>query len=232
MIVACHQPNYLSWLGIFHKLKSADVFVVLDVVQFPRGTSFVNRNRIKTPNGQLWLTVPVKKKGLGLQSIYEVEIDNTHNWRKKHLWSLVHSYKRAPYFYDYIEYLEKIYENEWTKLIALNLELLNKISEWLGIGTKIICSQELFKETKETIPTGSDLIIQICKSLGAETYLSGAGGKKYIDIEKFKVQGIKVKYNSLVLKAYPQLWGDFIPNLSIIDLLFNCGKKGVERIFT
>ena len=102
LIVACHQPNYLPWLGFFHKMRLADVFVILDVVQFPRGASWVNSNRVKTPNGQLWLTIPVRKKGLGLQSIYEVEIDNTHNWKRKHFLALAHSYKRTPYFYDYV----------------------------------------------------------------------------------------------------------------------------------
>lgn len=206
-------------------MKASDIFVLLDSVQLPRGASWVNRNRIKTSYGQLWLTVPIKKKGRGLQRIQDVEINNSYNWGKKHFLSFLHFYKKATYFYDYIEHLEQVYKKEWTKLLDLNLELIKEIAKWLEIGTKIICLSEL-----GLISTGSDLLSQICNSLGADTYLSGSGGKKYIEIEKFSRYGIKVKYYSFNPRAYPQLWGDFISNLSIIDLLFNCGKKGVDRI--
>lgn len=233
MIVACHQPNYLPWVGYFYKLKQADIFVILDSVQFPRGRSWVNRNRIKTPSGQLWISVPVKKKGMGLQLIREVEIDNTQNWGKKHLLSLSHFYKKAPYFYDYIDYFDRVYKREWTKLLDLNLELIKEIAKWLEIETKIVHSSELFVSCSDRggVPMGTELLSQICKLLGADTYLSGSGGKKYIKNELFRDRGIEVKYYSFNPKAYPQLWGDFISNLSVIDLLFNCGRKGVDRIF-
>lgn len=234
MIVACHQPNYLPWLGYFYKLKQADIFVVLDTVQFPMGRSWVNRNRIKTPSGQLWLSVPVRKKGLGLQLIQDVEIDNSQNWSKKHLLSMKHFYKKAPYFYDYIDYFNQVYKMEWKKILDLNLELLKQIAKWLKIETKIVRSSELFVGCRETacrVLRGSELLSQICKLLGADTYISGSGGKKYIEERFFRRHGIEVKYYSFNPSAYPQLWGDFIVNLSIVDLLFNCGKKGFDRIF-
>ncbi len=227
MLVACHQPNYIPWSGYFHKLKLADVLVLLDSVQFPRGRSWVNRNRIKTPRGQLWLTVPVKRKGVGLQKIQDVEIDNTHRWGKKHLLSLAHFYKKAPYFSDYIDFFADIYEKKWSKLSDLNLMLIKEIKKWFEIDTKIVCSSELRVGNK----SACSLLIEICKSLGADTYLSGAGGRKYIDDEKFRVQGINVKYFSFEPYAYPQFWGEFISNLSIADLLFNCGKKGFDNQF-
>lgn len=227
MLVACHQPNYIPWSGYFHKLKFADVLVLLDSVQFPRGRSWVNRNRIKTPQGQLWLTVPVKRKGFGLQKIQDVEIDNTHRWGKKHLLSLAHFYKKAPYFSDYIDFFANIYEKKWSKLSDLNLMLIKEIKKWFEIDTKIVCSSELGVEDKHACP----LLIEICKSLGADTYLSGTGGRKYIDDKKFRAQGINVKYFSFEPSAYPQFWGEFISNLSIVDLLFNCGKKGFDNQF-
>ncbi len=223
MLVACHQPNYIPWSGFFHKLKFADVFVLLDSVQFPRGTSWVNRNRIKSPQGQLWLTVPAKRKKLGLQKIQNVEIDNTHVWGKKHLLSLIYFYKKAPYFNDYIDFFIDIYEKEWVKLSDLNLILIEEIKKWLEIDTKVIRSSEL-----EINNTSSELLIEICKSLGADTYISGIGGKKYIDNKKFETQGININYFSFAPPAYPQFWGKFISNLSILDLLFNCGKKGFD----
>ena len=234
MLVACHQPNYLPWSGYFHKIRLADVFVILDSIQFPRGRSWVSRNRIKTSRGQLWLTVPVKRKGLGLQRIQDVEIDNNYMgcppldcgmlpmWGKKHLLSLVHFYKKAPYFSDYIDFFTNVYEKRWGRLSDLNLALIKEIKKWLEIDTKIVCSSELGIGDRHACP----LLIEICKSLGADTYFSGSGGRKYIDDEKFKAQGINVKYFSFEPSAYPQFWGDFISNLSIVDLLFNCGKKG------
>jgi hypothetical protein len=221
--VACHQPNYLPWVGYFCKIVHADIFVVLDSVQLPRGTSWVTRNRIKTPYGELWLTVPIHKKGLGFQKIQDVKINDTHNWRKKHFLSLVHFYKRAPYLDEYISYFEDLYKKEWRRLLDLNLKIIRKIIEWLEIDVKIICSSEL-----EIEAMGSDLLVEICESVGADTYISGIGGKKYIEAEKFSAQKIKIKYFSFTPRPYPQLWGDFIPNLSVVDLLFNCGKKGVD----
>jgi len=116
MIVSCHQPNYIPWLGYFCKLKHSDVFVILDSVQFPNGRSWVTRNRIKTPDGQLWLTVPVKRKNRGLQKIKDVEVDNTYNWRKKHFSSLLYFYKKSPYFSDYIDYFRDIYSKNGVNL--------------------------------------------------------------------------------------------------------------------
>ena len=222
---------------------ASDVFVVLDSVQFPNGRSWVTRNRIKTPNGQLWLTVPVKRKGRGLQKIKDIEIDNvypfTHisatlksratGWRRKHFLSLVHFYKRAPYFSEYIDFFNDIYNKNWTNevaplaLVELNMVFIKQIAQWLGIKTKIIYSSELAIREKK-----SKLILELCKKLNADTYLSGYGGRKYIEESEFLTNNIKVKYFHFEPKHYPQLWGNFIANLSIIDLLFNCGKNGVD----
>lgn len=223
MIVACHQPNYIPWPGYFYKMRLADVFVLLDSVQFPRGRSWVSRNRIKTPKGQLWLTVPVKKHGLGLQKICNVEIDNCHNWQRRHLLSLKHNYSKAPYFEDYIKFFDNVYKDSWEKLGELNVTLIKEIAKWLGIKTKIVLSSTLGIEA-----TKSELLIAICQHLSASSYLSGSGGRKYLEQDKFAARGIKVKYYTFNPAPYPQLWGDFVANLSVSDLLFNCGKKGFE----
>ncbi|MDI6840217.1 MAG: WbqC family protein [bacterium] len=225
MIVACHQPNYIPWYGYFYKMRVSDIFVFLDSVQFPRGTSWVNRNRIKSPSGQLWLTVPVKKKGLGLQKIRDVKIDNTHNWKRSHILSMIHFYSNAPYFDNYIDFFKHIYEKNWVNLLDLNLEMIKKLTNWLEIGTKVICSSELGVAAK-----GTELLIEICKTLSADTYLSGSVGKKYLDYEKFKKAGINLKYYNFNPPPYPQLWGEFISNLSVVDLLFTCGKKGFDTL--
>lgn len=225
MIVACHQPNYLPWTGYFYKIMKSDVFVAMDSVQFPRGRSWVNRNRIKTDKGNSWLTVPVQKKGKGLQNIRDVLISNEHNWKKKHLLSLFHCYKKAPYFNEYIPFFEDIYKKDWEKLLSLNLCLLKFIIKELDIDKKIILCSEIDAQGK-----GTDLILDICKKVNGVVYLSGYGGRKYIDKDRLEKNGIRLEIHNFKSPVYPQLFGDYISNLSIVDILFNCGKKAKDII--
>ncbi|MDD2890420.1 MAG: WbqC family protein [bacterium] len=238
MIISCHQPNYIPWTGYFCKMKESDIFVLLDSVQFPRGvckgTSWVNRNRIKTSNGELWLSVPVKKKGRGLQSIKDVEINNDTDlpdgkagWRKKHFLSLWHFYKKAPYFNEYIDFFNHIYNTHWDKLVDLNIAIIKQISIWLDIKAQIICSSELGLNTNKT-----QLLADICNYFKADTYIAGAGGSKYMDLTIFENSKIKVRDYRFGGIPYPQFWGKFVPNLSVVDILFNCGKKGFEMQFS
>lgn len=224
MVVTTHQPNYLPWPGYFSKLSKCDLFVFLDSVQFPRGASFVARNRIKAPSGKpLWLTVPVKKKGTGLQPISEVLVDNQSNWRRRHLGSFVHSYSRAPYFKDYRDFLTEIYESQWVRLVDLNTTIIRHLARDFRIGAEFKLSSELEVEGK-----GSEILVQVCERLGAKVYLSSSAGRKHLDVAKFNDRGISVQYYSYYPSVYPQLWGDFVPNLSVLDLLFNCGIDGLR----
>jgi len=226
MIVACHQPNYIPWPGYFAKASRCDIFVLLDSVQFPRGASFVNRNRIKAPSGKsLWLTVPVKKKGRGLQSIGEILINNETNWRRKHELSLIHAYSRAPYFRDHFQFLVETYGKDWVRLLDLNTTILEYTAKAIGLQTQFKLSSELGAEGK-----GTDLLVQICKNLGGDTYLSGSAGRKYLNEQKFRDCGISLSYFQYYPTAYPQLWGDFIANLSVLDLLFNCGERALRAL--
>lgn len=226
MIVACHQPNYLPWSGFFYKMMSCDAFVIMDSCQFPRGGSFVNRNRVKTPPSNfLWLTVPVIKKGKGLQPINRVRIDNAVGWSIRHLESLIHFYKRAPYFDDHIEFFRYMYRKRWDSLVTLNIEIINFFKKLLKIETKIHYLSKLKIEGK-----GTSLLVNISKIMGADIYLSGYGGRKYINERLFKEEGLEVRYYNFRSPIYPQLWGEFLYNLSIIDLVFNCGEKAGEII--
>lgn len=222
MVVAIHQPHYIPWLGYFYKIAKSDVFVFLDNVQYSKN-SYINRNKIKSPQGVVWLTVPVKTKNRFGQPINAVEIDNRTNWAKKHLKALILYYKRAKFFEKYEPFLEKIYTQKWEKLIDINITLITYICEQLRINTKFEFASNLQVGGKKM-----DLVINICKALGADTYLSGLGGKKYQDEEAFKKAGITLIYSQFVHPVYPQLWGNFIPNLSILDLLFNCGDKSLD----
>jgi hypothetical protein len=221
-----HQPQYLPWPGFFHKVGKSECFVFLDTVQFKKG-DFQNRNRIRRPNSWIWLTVPVRNKGRFKQKICEVEIDNKLNWQRKHLLSMRINYGRSPYFRDLEKFFEKVYNSSWKYLIDLNVYLIEFFLKYLEIDTPIYYESKLKTTRKST-----ERIIEICQKVGADTYLSGRGGKAYLDESKLKQAKIKVIYQEFKYPVYKQRFNDnFIPDLSIVDLIFNCGKKSKELIF-
>jgi hypothetical protein len=223
MIISIHQPNYLPWCGYFYKIANSDIFVMLDNVKYSKN-SFINRNQIKTPQGELWLTVPVRSEALSNLLIKDTQISDKDNWRKKHLRTLEMSYKRAKFFDQIYNKIEKIYyKTDWDNLCMLNISLLEMALDELNLKTKLIRASDLDVEGKST-----QLLINIIKQLGGSTYLSGYGGKKYQEENLFEESGIKLKYYDFVSPIYPQLWGDFIPNLSVIDLLFNCCPESMD----
>lgn len=225
MIVAIHQPNFLPWLGYFYKLAKCDVFVLLDNVQYTKN-SFINRNGIKTPQGAMWLTVPVKMKGRFGQLIKDVEINNTIDWRGKHMGSLEANYKKAGFFEQIFQDLKTIYYiDDWNNLCKLNIQLLEWVLPILKWEKELVRASELGVQGEST-----RLLVNIVKELGGDVYLSGFGGAKYQEEELFKEAGIRLGYYEFEHPVYPQLWSDFVPNLSIIDLLFNCGPESLDVI--
>lgn len=224
LIAAILQPGYLPWLGFFEQMDYADVFVVYDSVQYDT-QSWRNRNRIKTVNGIQWLTVPVKHKNHLQKKINEVEIDNHQNWGREHLNSIKHAYSNTPFFEDYIYFFEELYKKEWNRLLDLDLEIIQFIVEELGIKTKVVLSSELASQRKRAFG-----LIDLCKQVGAKTLYEGAAGKNYIKEEKLKKENIEIVFQDFKHHPYPQLFGEFIPSLSTIDLLFNCGKESLEII--
>ena len=224
MIVSVHQPQYIPWLGYFDKIARSDCFVFLDRVQYkPR--EFQNRNKIRTKNGWIWLTVPVVSGGR--QSIYEAIIDNAFPWKRKHLMSLKSAYSSAAFFADYFPFFEDTYARKWEKLSDLNTHIITYLLEKLNLAKPIDLESGL-----NITDTRTERIIQICKKLKADTYLSGAGGKDYLEEEKFARAGLKLVYQNFIHPAYRQQFtpnnDEFIPYLSILDLLFNEGVKSRE----
>ena len=220
MIVAIHQPNYVPWLGYFYKICHCDVFVFLDSVPYSRN-SLVNRNRIKIPQGLAWLTVGVLTKGHYAQAISEVEVNNSVDWRKTHWRTISQNYSKTPHFKEYESLFEAVYDREWRRLIDLNETLIQLISSLLGTNTVMFVNASALKTTG----TRSELLVNICKAVGADTYLSGFGGRKYLDESGFQEAGVRLVYSDFEHPVYGQLWGEFVPNLSIIDLLFNEGER-------
>jgi len=223
VIVAIHQPQYLPWIGYFSKLLKADVFCYLDNVQFKKN-EWQNRNRIKTSQGWKWLTVPVAYRFP--QKINEVKINNAVDWRKKHFQTLISNYSKAPFFKEHVSFIEHAYAREWEFISALNIFMIEYIREKLGLGDKptVLASHLNLSDD----PTGR--LIDICTFLGADTYLAGRDGARYMDLDKFKAGGIRVLTQDFQHPRYPQLFGEFVSNLSVIDLLFNCGPRSMEKI--
>jgi len=213
------QPGYLPWLGFFEQLARADVFVVYDDVQFEKG-GWRNRNRIKTPQGAQWLSVPVLTKNEGFPLIRDVCINRKEAWGGKHVKSLRQNYGKAPYFQDYAPELFSILERDWDRLHDLNLELIGWLAGKMGIATEMVLASEL------DIPgVRTERLIRIIRHLGGDAFYEGAAGKNYIDPQEFLDQGITVIFQDYMHPVYPQLYGDFISHLSVVDLLFNCGPE-------
>jgi hypothetical protein len=216
------QPTYLPWLGYFELIISSEVFIFFDDVQFEK-KSWQQRNRIKTPNGELMLVVPVKTSGARFQKINETLIDNSDNWKRKHLKSIEVNYRKAPYFDKYFPKLEKIYAKDFEKLIDLNSEIIKFVLDELRVKTKLVYSSEIKARSGR-----DEKIIDICKGVGADELYDAAGAEEILD--KTKYDEIKLVFQDYKHPVYNQLHGDFVPYMSVIDLLFNEGEKSLEII--
>jgi hypothetical protein len=220
LIVAGHQPNYLPWLGFFDKIRQCDVFIIEDNVQYEQ-QGFTNRNKIKTEQGQRWLTVPIEHVGKRIP-INEVRISSTAEprWAERHWLTLKFNYCRAPFWNQYCDFFEETYKQKWTKLIDLNIHLIKGIMVFLKIDKPLVMASTLGVEGKK-----GESVIAKTKALGGTTQLSGQGAKEYLNPNRFVEEGIALKYQDFVYPTYQQLFGDFIPNLSVVDYLFCTGAR-------
>jgi hypothetical protein len=223
VIITTHQPIFLPWPGFFSKTLHADVMVLLDEVQFPHGGTWMTRNRLKSHQGEVWLTVPVWKKGRGDQVIRNVEICYETDWRKKHLRTIHEQYANAPYIYDALPQLEKIYGKEHLRLLDFNSEIIHFFWNAISIKTQLLKQSDLGVSGK-----GDSLLIDLCKRLGADEYAAFPAVEKYLETKKFNDAGIKLDFIRYTPPVYPQLWGDFRQNLSALDLVLNCLPKANE----
>lgn len=220
MRLAVLQPSYLPWLGYFDQIDRVDVFVYYDDVQYDKN-GWRNRNRVKGPNGPAWLTVPVKHSGLGLQRICDAEIDGD-GWRQKHLRSIAQFYAKAPYADRYIPGLTELLGRSWDRLVDLDIAVNAAIIGWLGLSAEIVRSSTL-----DIAGDRNERLIGISRHFGANHYLSGNAAQSYVDLEAFTAAGIAVEWQNYSHPAYPQLHGDFVSHLSIIDLLMNVGPESL-----
>jgi len=219
-VVSIHQPQYLPWLGYLDKIDKSQIFVFLDNVQFKKN-EWQNRNRIKTAQGWQWLTVPVIHKFP--QKIYEVEINNTVAWRKKHLQALITNYSKTPFFREHIGFFEETYDCDWHYLADINIHIIRYLTMSLGMRDKKFCRASDLKLSDGKTAR----LVELCEQLGGDVYLAGRSGSEYLDLAKFKEAGISVQFQDYRHPRYEQLYGDFEPCMSAVDLLFNHGSESL-----
>jgi len=218
--IAILQSNYLPWKGYFDLLAAVDEFIILDEVQYTRG-DWRNRNRIKTPQGLQWLTVPVKTSGKLQRKIREMEIHGSH-WAARHWKTLVQNYRGAPCFAEVAQWLEPLYRHAaYSHLSPLNRRLIDAVCQYLGIDTVITDAGDY-----EMIGGRSERLVHLCRQAGATEYVTGPSARSYLDAGVFADAGIRLSWFDYAgYPQYKQLWGEFVHEVSIVDLLFNCGRQ-------
>lgn len=234
MRLTIHQPEHLPWLGFFDKAAQADIFVLLDTVQY-RKNYFHNRNRIKGTDHPVWLTLPVRKPVLA--PIREIRVDGGRKARGKVLNLIRACCDHAPYFDTYVHGLEQILMTDSDVLSEINTELIRFALDALGIKTELIIASSLDLPPAKG---GTEVNLSLSRHLGASTYLSGISGREYLSVAPFEASGIVVEFQEFYHPIYDQLHGPFEPCMSIVDLLFNHGEgsrdillgSSVERIDT
>jgi len=223
--VAIHQPQYLPWLGYLDKLDSADVFIVLDTVQFKKH-EWQNRNRIRTKDGWQWLTVPIVDRFP--ERIDRVEINARTDWQRKHAQALRLHYGSAPHWASVGPELTALLQKEWARLCDLNLAVLDILCRQLGITTP-----RRLASTMEAREEPTDRLVDLCRAVGGTVYLAGQGAlppqgaPSYMDLGRFSRAGIRVQVQDYQHPTYPQRYTPFVSHLAVVDLLFNCGPESL-----
>jgi hypothetical protein len=222
--VVIHQPDFLPYLGFFHRFLQADVWVILDTAQYVSGTSrsWQNRDLIKTPQGERWLTVGVRRQSR--TPMRDIMLADSP-WREDNLNLLHANYRKAPYFDEIMPFLKELYALPCQRLVEFNLESIRMLMRLLGIEIETVSASELNPAGRS-----NDLLVDLLRKSGSTRYLSGLGAKGYFEPQPFQDAGIEVVWQEFTHPVYPQLHGEFVPYLSSIDLLFNCGAERSRQI--
>jgi hypothetical protein len=222
------QPSYIPWRGYFHQVQKAEIFVFYDDVQYDK-RGWRNRNRVKTPQGSLWLTIPVHARGCQVDKtpINQIQISNEENWAHKHWQTIKRAYSKSPHFERYASDLELFFGRRWEFLADFTIELTIAIAGWLGIrDTPFIRSSSLAARGAKT-----DRLLDIMVQLGIKHYISGPSAKAYMDEGKLAAAGVTLEYLAYDYPEYPQLHPPFDPKVSVLDLLFMLGPDASKYIW-
>ena len=222
-VVCIHQPDFAPWLGFFERLQRCQMFIVLDNVQFLR-RGWHHRDRIRTADGERWLTVPVLKRGRREQPINQVEIDESTDWRRQHLEVMRHAYRRAACFQPHFSAISEIYGRRHARLIELNRDLIDYLARQLDAVADTCLASELSVDGG-----GTGMLVELVRAVGGSSYLTGQGARAYLDESRFAAAGIEVEWQRFADPVYAQLHGDrFVGGLSSLDYLFNCVEAGTD----
>lgn len=226
-LAAVHQPTFLPWLGWWDKLVRADVLVLLDDVQFPNsGRTWMNRVRVLVNGEPQWLTMPVRRGHDGLRTVRETLADDRKPWRERIAATLGASYDRAPHFDDVFPVVDEIVRQPTERIAELNEGGVRRLAAALDLDAgKLIRQSELDAEGKAT-----DLLVALCKAVGGTAYLTGDGAGGYLEPAKFAAAGLELVEQRFVLPRYPQLVDEYVPGLSVVDALMNCGWHGTRAL--
>lgn len=228
MTLGIMQPYFMPYLGYFALIKHVDLFILFDTPQFIRH-GWIERNKVLKPNGEtLYIKVPLQKHSMDTQ-INKIVIKNTEDWKGKILAQLVPYKKKAPYYKEVIALLEDIFETETNSIVTLNFIALQKVCNYLDIDTPIKIWSKM--ELKiEIVNAPDEWALNICKAMGANGYYNPPGGKNFFDSNKYTKAGIDLRFLEIEQTAYNQLGHDFVPYLSIIDVLMFNDKVKINRM--
>jgi hypothetical protein len=221
MVISFNQPAFIPWGGFFARLLCSDRMVLLDDTLLARGFTFVNRNRLKGPEGEVWITVPLHRKGRGRQKIKDLEVYEKGRWQKKFLATLRHYYGHSTHFEPVFEEVCRAVDRPDVKFLDLTLALLGILKNRLAIDREMV-----LQSATGITGRGASLLVSIAENLSADEVVFPYGSEKAIERSTFEKQGIKVRLLRYLPPQYPQFWGEFLPNLSGLDLLLCCGKEG------
>ena len=221
--VVIHQPLFFPWIGMFEQIRLADIYMHYDDAAISLSGGLINRIKIKTVNGSVWITVPIFRKGE--QLISEVKIDNVKKWKDKHIKSLEQNYSRAPYVNDMLEIVKDVYSKDINRLMDLNIYAIEKVLSYFNLKSEIMMTSDLNINSKS-----SEKVLDLVKAVRGNTYITGDGARNYLKHDLFEKHEIKVKYMDYKRLSYPQLYGEFDPHVSVLDLIANMGTEGSKYI--
>jgi|TARA_B100000287_G_C20485336_1_gene722826 hypothetical protein len=228
-ILVAHQPEFFPWLGFISKARMGDVYYILDTVQFMK-EHWHSRNKIRKKDGWIWISTPVLQSKSKLLMWPEARIDNSKNWKRKQLNSIRMCYSRAKYFEEIFTELEEIYSKDYEYLIDFSEEIIRYAFKKFDINIPVYRTSKLIENGKDISGKKSDLIIKMCKSANAKTFVFGQDGKTYIEKDKFDNENINYVFQKFSHPEYKQRYEGFESHMSFIDLLFNYGPKSKEML--
>lgn len=224
LFLAGHQPNYWAYPGLFGKILKADKFIYVTKVQFEK-KSWQKRNRLRTKDGWIYIQVPTVTSGKYYQNICDVQIDNKSNWAAKHLKTIELLYGKSPYYGDYKEKIKEIYYTKWDYLADIDIFITNFVLDELKNDTPIYYDKDYEFQGHKT-----DMLIDMCKQLDCDSYLSNLGSQAYVEIDNFVLNNKNHRYIDYLGCNYVQQFAGFEPGLSILDMLMNCGSEKTREI--